>query len=63
MNGVVKFYNFAKRFGFITGEDGKDYFVHESGLEDSRSIKEGVDVVFEVIDGEKGPKAVNVKLV
>ena len=63
MNGTVKFYNFKKRFGFITGEDGKDYFVHETGIEDKNSIKDGVNVTYEVIEDEKGAKAVNVKVV
>ncbi|MDD3178497.1 MAG: cold shock domain-containing protein [Candidatus ainarchaeum sp.] len=63
MNGTIKFYNFKKRFGFISGEDGKDYFVHETGVIDKRGIKDGVAVTFEVEDGEKGPKAVNVNLV
>jgi len=63
MNGTVKFYNFKKRFGFITGEDGKDYFVHETGIEDKNAIKDGVNVEYEVIEDEKGAKAVNVKVV
>jgi len=60
VEGTVKFYNFNKRFGFIAGDDGKDYFVHESGIE-SKGIKDGVRVTFEAITDERGPKAVKVK--
>jgi cold shock protein len=58
--GVVKSFNVAKGFGFIT-EDGtnKDFFVHVSGLLDS--INAGDKVCFSVFDGKKGPQAINVK--
>ncbi|MDD4983364.1 MAG: cold shock domain-containing protein [Candidatus ainarchaeum sp.] len=62
MNGTVKFYNVKKRFGFITGEDSKDYFVHLSGVEKGNFLTENSKVEFEVENDEKGPKAVNVKL-
>lgn len=55
--GTVKFYNTMKRFGFITGEDGKDYFVHESGLAEGTEIQEGDKVSFEIVQGDRGPKA------
>jgi cold shock protein len=61
MNGTVKFYNFNKNFGFITGEDGNDYFVHGSGIADGESIKDGMPVTFDVTEDEKGKKAINVK--
>ena len=57
MKGTVKFYNRMKRFGFITGEDGKDYFVHESGINEGVNLDEGTKVTFEVVDGERGKKA------
>ena len=57
MEGTVKFYNTMKNFGFITGEDGKDYFVHSSGVKDGANLREGDKVKFEVVDGDKGPKA------
>ena len=57
MEGTVKFYNTMKNFGFITGEDGKDYFVHSSGIKDGVNLREGDKVKFEVVDGDKGPKA------
>jgi len=58
MNGTVKFYNETKGFGFISGEDGKDYFVHQTGLKES--INKDEAVTFDVEKGDKGPKAVNV---
>lgn len=59
MEGIVKFFNAEKGFGFIKTESGEDIFVHVSGLNDS--IKEGDDVTFETIEGKKGLNAVNVK--
>lgn len=60
MNGTVKFFNEMKGFGFITGEDGKDYFVHSTSLTASVKLQEGDKVSFDVEQGEKGPKAVKV---
>jgi len=57
VNGTVKFFNRVKSFGFIAGDDGKDYFVHVTGLKPGVTIDEGDKVSFEVIEGEKGPKA------
>ena len=48
-------------FGFIKTEDGKEFFVHNSDIQGKSSIREGEKVGFEVIDGDKGPKAVKVK--
>ena len=62
MKGTVKFFNRAKRFGFITGEDGKDYFVHQSGLAGGSSLNENDSVTFDTEEGERGPKAVNVSV-
>ncbi|MFH1307468.1 MAG: cold shock domain-containing protein [archaeon] len=62
MKGKVKFFNEMKAFGFITAEDGKDYFVHESGLKNGISLSEGDSVKFDVEKGDRGPKAVNVEL-
>lgn len=60
--GTVKWFNAQKGYGFITGEDGQDIFVHFSGLnvEGYKTIDEGQAVVFDVIDGPKGPQATNV---
>jgi CspA family cold shock protein len=60
MKGTIKFFNESKGFGFITGEDGKEYFVHTSSLTSGVSIMKGDSVTFEVEQGEKGPKAVKV---
>ncbi|HWK58046.1 MAG TPA: cold-shock protein [Parapedobacter sp.] len=60
--GKVKFFNETKGFGFITPNDGgREVFVHSSGLIDR--IRENDDVSFEVAQGQKGPNAVNVKLI
>jgi len=60
MKGTVKFFNSAKGFGFIAGEDGKEYFVHQTGLVDGVAISDNDSVEFEVTQGDRGPKAVNV---
>ena len=57
MKGKVKFFNEVKGFGFILGEDGKEYFVHTTGLKHGAHISEGDSVTFEVEQGDKGPKA------
>ena len=63
--GTVKWFNNQKGYGFITAEDGKDVFVHFSGLnmEGFKSLEEGAAVEFEITDGAKGPQAVNVTVV
>ena len=61
MNGKVKFFNRSKGFGFIVGDDGKEYFVHMSALGQGVFLNENDDVTFEVEEGERGPKAVNVQ--
>jgi len=60
MKGTVKWFNIGKKFGFVTGEDGKDYFVHESQIGDA-TLNEGDEVEFEPVEEEKGPQAKNVK--
>jgi len=60
MKGTVKFYDEGKNFGFIAGEDGKEYFVHESALAEGVRLQEGDAVTFDVEEGDRGPKAVNV---
>jgi len=59
--GKVKFFNESKGFGFIVDdENGKEHFVHISGLVDE--VRENDEVTFELQDGKKGLNAVNVKL-
>jgi len=60
MKGTVKFFNQMKGFGFIAGEDGKEYFVHQTGLEGDVTLNENDAVTFEVEEGDRGPKAVKV---
>jgi len=57
VTGTVKFFNRVKSFGFIAGDDGKDYFVHMGGLMPNVTITEGDKVCFDVVESEKGPKA------
>ncbi|MCE5280052.1 MAG: cold-shock protein [Planctomycetaceae bacterium] len=63
-SGTVKWFNNTKGYGFITTEDGKDVFVHYNDIvgEGFKTLDEGQGVEFEVEEGSKGPKAVNVKL-
>lgn len=63
--GTVKWFNNQKGYGFITAEDGKDVFVHFSGLnmEGFKTLEEGASVKFDITDGAKGPQAVNVEVV
>jgi cold shock protein len=60
MNGKVKFFNREKEFGFIIGDDGKDYFVHKSGLENGVDIDTDDKVEFSVEKGDRGLKAIKV---
>ena len=61
--GTVKWFNDSKGFGFIESSDGQDVFVHQSEIqgEGYRSLSEGAKVEFELTQGDKGPKAVQVK--
>ena len=61
--GTVKWFNDAKGYGFITRQNGSDVFVHHSSIEAEgfRSLAEGEEVEFEVVDGPKGLQAAHVK--
>ena len=60
--GKVKWFNSEKGFGFIEREEGNDVFVHFSAImmDGYKTLTEGMDVQFEVVDGAKGPQAANV---
>jgi CspA family cold shock protein len=62
LKGTVKWFNNAKGFGFIGRDDGPDVFVHYSALiaEGYKSLQEGDNVEFEIVEGQKGPQAANV---
>ena len=62
MNGTVKWFNAEKGFGFISVEGGDDVFVHFSAINSDgyKTLEEGQEVEFEVVDGAKGPQAANV---
>jgi len=61
VKGTVKFFNQNKGFGFITGDDGKEYYVHKSGLKEGIAIEANDRVSFKAAQGDKGPKAEDVE--
>ena len=63
MTGKVKWFNAAKGYGFITGDDGKEVFVHFLAIlvDGFKTLDEGQAVEYDVNDGPKGPQAANVK--
>ncbi|MDP9118953.1 MAG: cold-shock protein [Actinomycetota bacterium] len=64
-SGTVKWFSPEKGFGFITQSEGPDVFVHFSGItgEGYKNLEEGQAVEFDIVDGQKGPQAQNVRLV
>ncbi len=65
VNGIVKWFNNSKGYGFIEQEDGPDVFVHYSGISASgfKNLDEGDRVTFDIEQGPKGPAAINVTVV
>ncbi len=65
MNGTVKWFNAEKGFGFITGEDEKDVFAHFSQINSNgyKSLQEGQQVSYDVVNGPKGPQAENITII
>ena len=63
--GTVKWFNDKKGFGFIAGSDGSEYFVHHSSIlgDGFKSLQEGEEVQFEIEQGDKGPRAVQVGII
>ena len=61
--GKVKWFNADKGFGFIERENGNDVFVHYSAIESEgcKTLDEGQNVEFDVVEGSKGPQAANVR--
>ncbi|MFZ5564870.1 MAG: cold-shock protein [Thermodesulfobacteriota bacterium] len=64
-DGIVKWFNDSKGFGFIEQENGPDVFVHHSAINASgfRTLNEGDRVTFDIVEGKKGPAAANVSVV
>ncbi|SDY43234.1 cold-shock protein [Tindallia californiensis] len=63
--GTVKWFNAEKGYGFISREDGEDVFVHFSAIsmDGFKTLDEGQEVEFEIVEGDKGPQATNVSKV
>jgi CspA family cold shock protein len=63
--GKVKWFDTKKGFGFIQSDDGNDVFVHYSNIQSEgfKTLEQGQDVTFELVEGKKGPQAANVRLV
>lgn len=62
MKGKVKWFNKERGFGFIEREEGDDVFVHYSAIQEDgfKTLMEGQDVEFDIVEGPKGPQASNV---
>lgn len=62
IKGTVKWFNATKGYGFISSENGEDVFVHYSAISGDgfKTLEEGQNVEFEIVEGQKGPQATNV---
>lgn len=62
VKGTVKWFNASKGYGFISTENGDDVFVHYSAIQGDgfKTLEEGQNVEFEIVEGSKGPQATNV---
>lgn len=60
-NGKIKLFKADKGWGFITGDDNKDYFFHKSEMKDA--VSQGESVTFDVVEGKRGVQAINIKRV
>ena len=58
--GKVKFFNRSKRYGFVAGDDGVDYFFHESMLVDGQQVRDEDRVEFNATDGDRGKQATDI---
>ena len=65
MKGTVKWFDPKKGYGFITKEDGEDIFVHWTAIQMDgfKTLEQGQNVEFDVVDGRKGPQAANVRVI
>jgi len=63
--GKVKWFNSQKGYGFIEMKEGRDVFVHYSAIKSAgfRTLEEGQEVEFDVVEGQKGPQAANVTII
>ena len=62
VQGTVKWFNESKGYGFITRDDGGDVFAHYSAIDGNgfKTLSEGDIVSFDIVEGNKGPKAINI---
>lgn len=63
MEGIIKWFDGKKGYGFINGDDGEDYFAHHTALEQGVSVRENDRVTFDTTETERGKQAQNIKLV
>ncbi len=62
VNGTVKWFSSQKGYGFVSDENGNDYFTHVSEIPDGKNLDQGDEVSFEPIEGTKGSKATKLEI-